>query len=156
MRGNRTRFGMTVARNSESRSSNANAASASVRNASMLSRRSRKLAVSSTRQTPSATLLGGPAGIGAGPALLKSGHGSVSLLRTPGLDVGQSAPGVFDQQQVDALALQPVVVIQPVGVDEGDIALTVLRDDLFFAGLGLIGQLGQIGACLGEGHHITG
>jgi hypothetical protein len=47
--GNRVRLGMTVARNSASSSSKAKASSASVGNASMASRRPRKLAVSSTR-----------------------------------------------------------------------------------------------------------
>jgi hypothetical protein len=57
---------------------------------------------------------------------------------------------------VNTLALQAVVVVQAVGVDEGNVAFTVLGDDLLRASLGLIGQLGQVGARLGEGHHIAG
>jgi hypothetical protein len=59
-------------------------------------------------------------------------------------------------QQVHALTLQAVVVIQPVGIDQSDVALTILGDDLLDAGLGPVGQLGQVGTCLDEGHHIPG
>ena len=45
---------------------------------------------------------------------------------------------------------------QTVGVDLRDVALAVLGDDLLGAGLGLVGQLGEVGARLGEGHHIAG
>ena len=91
-----------------------------------------------------------------GAALLQLGDGGIGLVGAAGGDVGQAAPGIVEQQQVDAFAFQPVVVVEPVGVDQCDVAFTVLGDDLFGAGLCLIGQLGQVRACLGEGHHITG
>src|SRR5689334_10206608 len=131
MRGNLARLGITGARSSASRSSKAKAAFASTKNAAMASRRSRKLAVSSTRQASSATLPGSLAGGGSGSALLNSGEGSIRRVGTACLDVGQSTLGIVNQQQMDALAFQPVVVVQPVCVDESDIALAVLGDDLF-------------------------
>lgn len=53
-------------------------------------------------------------------------------------------------QQLDSLALQAVIVVQSVGVDQRYIALTVLGDDLLSAGLDLVGQLRKVSACLGE------
>ena len=61
---------------------------------------------------------------------------------------------ILQQQQVNALALQPMVVIQPVSVDQRYVALTVLGDDLLGTCLDLIGQIGKIGTCLGERHHV--
>ena len=55
-----------------------------------------------------------------------------------GLDVGQAALRIGYQQQVDALALQAVVVVQPVSVDEVDVALAVLGDGLLGAVLGWV------------------
>jgi hypothetical protein len=49
---------------------------------------------------------------------------------------------------MNALAFQPVVVVQPVGVDQGDIALTVLGDDLFRSGLDLFGKFREVGASM--------
>ena len=57
---------------------------------------------------------------------------------------------------MDALAFQAVVVLQPVRVDQRDIALSILGDDLLAGRLGLLGQLGEVGACLREAHHIAG
>jgi hypothetical protein len=74
----------------------------------------------------------------------------------PASDIGQATTSIVDQQQVDALALQAVVVVQSVCIDQGHVAFAVLGDDLFGARLGLVGQLRQIGARLGEGHHIAG
>ena len=68
----------------------------------------------------------------------------------------QAFARIVDQQQVDALALQPVVVVQPVCIDQGDVAFPVLGDDFFGACLGLVSQLGQVRACLGEWHDIAG
>jgi hypothetical protein len=42
------------------------------------------------------------------------------------------------------------------GVDQGDVTLAILGDDLLGAGLGLVGQLGQLGSRLGERHHVAG
>jgi len=132
---------MTVARSSASRSSNAKAVSASVRNASMASSRSRKLAVSSTRYTSSDTLLGRLAsGRGCAP-LLKPGDGGIGPAGAAGLDVGQAALGIVDQQQVDALTLQAVVAVQPVVVDQRDVALTVLV--MFFSAPALAWSAGS-------------
>ncbi len=78
------------------------------------------------------------------------------LESSPGGDVGQAALGVVDQQKVDALALESMIIIEPLGVDEGYVALAVLGDDHFGASLHLLGQFGQIGARLGERHHIAG
>jgi hypothetical protein len=60
---------------------------------------------------------------------LKLGDGGIGPVGAASLDVGDAAPGIVDQQQVDALPLQPVVVVQPVGVDQRHIALAVLGDD---------------------------
>jgi hypothetical protein len=90
------------------------------------------------------------------PTLLVPGDCGIGGQGTPGHDVGQTATGVFKQQQMDALAFQPAVIVQAVGVDQGHVAFTVLGDDLFGASLGLVGEFGKIGACLGEGHCITG
>jgi len=39
--------------------------------------------------------------------------------------VRQATPGIVDQQQMDALALEVVVVVQPIRVDDCDVALAV-------------------------------
>src|ERR1017187_3860152 len=111
MRGKRRRLGMTVVRNSASSLSKAKAASASARKASIASSLCKKLAVSSTRNGGSATLPCGPRGLPAALACLVTGprttrlevgDGDVGILGPPGSDVFQPAPGVVDQQQVDA------------------------------------------------------
>lgn len=61
-----------------------------------------------------------------GEASLKLRDGAVCFDAAAGGDVGQSALRVIDQQPMDALALQAVVVVQPVGVDQRNVALTVL------------------------------
>ncbi|MNR66414.1 hypothetical protein D3C85_1898840 [compost metagenome] len=57
---------------------------------------------------------------------------------------------------MDALAFQSVVVVQPACVDKSDIALAVLGDDFFGTGPRLVGELGEVGARLGEWHNVTG
>jgi hypothetical protein len=69
--------------------------------------------------------------------------GSIGLKGSAGGNVGQAAPGIVDQKQMDALASRPVVVVQPACVDRCDATFAVLGDDLLGAGLGLIGQLGE-------------
>jgi hypothetical protein len=64
----------------------------------------------------SATLLGGLARGGGCAALLKLCDGDIRPAGAAGLDVGQAALGIVDQQQVDALALLAVIVVQPVGM----------------------------------------
>jgi len=49
---------------------------------------------------------------------------------------------------MDALAFQLVVVIEALRVDQRDIALAVFGDDLFGAGLDLVGEFGKVGARL--------
>src|SRR5665213_323486 len=165
MCGKRRRLGMTVARNSASNLSYAKATSASVRKTSIASSLSRKLAVSSTWNSGSATLPCGRAGLHSAfdgwpgvalAALLEPCDGDIRVLGASRNDVFQPAPGIVDQQQVDSLALQVVVVVQPVGIDEGHIALTILGDDLLGAGLHMIGKLGQVGTRLSERHHVAG
>ena len=48
----------------------------------------------------------------------------------------------------EALALEAVVIVEPGGIDQRDVTLAVLGDDLFGAGLGLVGQIRQRGARL--------
>lgn len=99
MRGNRAKLGISVARSSASRSSKAKAASASVRNAAMATSLFRRLAVSSTRYSASATLLGGFAslgGRGTSAVLLKLDDGSIGAAGAARLDVGDAAPGIVD------------------------------------------------------------
>ncbi len=48
------------------------------------------------------------------------------------------------------LTLQPVVVVESLGVDAGDVALAVLGDDFLGAGLDLLGEFGKRGARQGE------
>ena len=130
---------------SASKSSKAKVASAFVKNASMASSRSRKLAVSSTRYSSSATFLGGLSDGATRAALLELGDGSVGPVGAAGLNVGQAALRVVNQQQVDALSLQPVVVVQPVSVYQGDVAFTVLGDDLLAAlGTNFLAKLRQL------------
>jgi hypothetical protein len=71
-------------------------------------------------------------------------------------NIRQATFGVLYQQQVNALTLKPMVVIEPVRVDQRHIALPVLGDDFFGSRFGLVGQLGQIGSCLREWHDIAG
>jgi hypothetical protein len=77
-------------------------------------------------------------------------------LRAARRDVGQAAARVVDQQQVDALAFQAVVIVEPVGIDQRDVTFAVLGDDLLGAGLHLLGELGQVGAGLRKGHDVAG
>jgi len=84
---------------------------ASARNASMKSSRWRKLAVSSTWQSRSATPLRVlAAGRGCCPAPLQLGDRRLRLLGAAGSDVFKPAPGIFDQQEVDALPFETVVL----------------------------------------------
>lgn len=77
----------------------------------MASKRSKKLAVSSTWYSESATLLGGAFGGGLA-SLLQLGQRGVCFKRATRCDVGQAALGVVDQQQVDAFALQTVASVE--------------------------------------------
>ena len=43
--------------------------------------------------------------------------------------VRDSFLGFIEQHKMDARSLQPVIVIQPVGIDQGDVALAVAGDD---------------------------
>jgi len=47
-----------------------------------------------------------------------------------------------------------VVVVQLAGIHQRHIALAVAGDDLFVAGADFIGQPGQVGASLVEGHDV--
>lgn len=96
--GKRRRLGMTVPRKSSSSLSSANAASACVRKASIASSLSRKLAVSSTRTSGSATLARSPGGLQCslaadrsrgGAPRLQCGDGGIGVARASGGDVRQ-------------------------------------------------------------------
>jgi hypothetical protein len=90
-------------------------ASASVRKASIASSRSRKLAVNSTRYSAglrSATRLGCRLGLGGGATALQLHERRIGLDGPARRDVREAAARIVDQQQVDALALQAVVVVQ--------------------------------------------
>jgi hypothetical protein len=55
------------------------------------------------------------------PTLLQPLDGAIGLEDPSGGDVGQTTPGIVDEQQVDALAFQSVVVVQPVDIDQDDV-----------------------------------
>lgn len=59
----------------------------------------------------------------------------INLIGSACCDVGQAAVRIVDQQKVDVLALQAVVVVPPVGVDERDLVLTAICDDFLGASL---------------------
>jgi hypothetical protein len=44
---------------------------------------------------------------------------------------------------MDALPLQLMVIVQPLGIDDGNVAFAVLGDELFSARLYLIGKIGK-------------
>lgn len=70
---------------------------------------------------------------------------------------GSQAPGCFvDQQQVDALALKPVVVIEALRVDDCDVGPTVLDDDFSSARFDIFSPLGKVGTGLGKRNYVTG
>ena len=50
-------------------------------------------------------------------ALLQLRKRAVGVQRTSGFNIGQTSPRVVDPQQVDARALQAVVVVRAVSVD---------------------------------------
>lgn len=71
-------------------------------------------------------------GLGYGLARLsRASKGRVRVLDASGRDVSQPALDVFEQQQVDALALalKPAVAIQAVGVNQRVVTPAVLDDD---------------------------
>jgi hypothetical protein len=116
----------------------------SVRKDPMAANRTRKLAIISTWATGSATLACSPTGLHlafiasrrrASPLRLQCSDGDIGILRTVRRDVREAAARIVDQQQVDALALQAVVVVQALGVDQRDVDLAVLGDDLLGTGL---------------------
>ena len=53
-------------------------------------------------------------------------------------------------------SLKPMIMIQPLRIDERHIALAILRDDLFRASFYLIRQFGEVGTSLRKGNHVTG
>ena len=57
---------------------------------------------------------------------------------------------------MNVLALQPVVVVEPCRIDEGDIAFAVAGDDFFAAGLDLVGKFGKARTRLCEWNDILG
>jgi len=61
-----------------------------------------------------------------GLALLQGGDGLHRITGVSRQHIGQASAGIVDQQQMDALTLKPVVVVQPVCIDQGDVAFTVL------------------------------
>src|SRR5258707_14703624 len=104
--------------------------------------RAMKLSVSSTRYKASATALHRLGfWLRRGATLLNGRQGLVGIVGTPRNDVFQASAGVVDQQQVNALPLQAVVVVEPVRIDQRHIALTVFGDDLFGTSFDLVGQL---------------
>lgn len=62
-------------------------------------------------------------------ATLERGQAAARILDPAGGDVIQTLVGIVNQQQMNPLALQPVVVVQPPRVDQGGVALAVLGDD---------------------------
>jgi hypothetical protein len=58
---------------------------------------------------------------------------------------------------MDMLPLQPVIVIQPVGVNQGGAGLAVLRDDLFpVFPVHLLAQFSELRPSLREGNNVFG
>lgn len=58
---------------------------------------------------------------------------------------------VVKQQQVNTLTLQLVVVVQPMRVDQGDVAFAVLGDDLLSTSFRLVRQFRQFPPLLENG-----
>jgi len=58
-------------------------------------------------------------------------QGASSVLNTPASHIIQTFGGLVDQQQVNVFTLQLVVVVQALGVDDGDEGLTGFGDDFF-------------------------
>jgi len=75
-------------------------------------------------------------------------------LSAAGFNVSPALLGFAQQQQMNLRTLQPVVVIQTLGVDHGDHGLTVLGDDLFRAVLDLLDQVGPIRQRSRKSHDI--
>ena len=65
---------------------------------------------------------------------------AVRILGISCRDVCEAFARIVNQQQVDAFTLKLVVVVQPLGVDDGHIALTVLGDDLLCTSFYLVGS----------------
>lgn len=83
------------------------------------------------------------------------GQGVVRILDLSSGNVVQALASIVNQKQVDALALQLVVVVQSLGVNDGNIALAILGNDLFGTGFDLLNQVGQGGPRLSEWNHIA-
>jgi hypothetical protein len=61
-----------------------------------------------------------------------------------------------DQKQMNALALQAVVIIEARGIDQCDVAFAIAGDDFFGAGFDFLGQVGKTGSGLRERDNVLG
>ncbi len=82
----------------------------------------------------------------------------LQLGKTEGLtliEIIQTAENLIEQSEVDVFPLEPMIVIQPLGVDQSGTAFTVLGDDLLRAfGVDLVDKLGQLRPGPSERHDV--
>lgn len=69
---------------------------------------------------------------------------AAGVLDLAGSNVVESPGSLVDQQQVNALTLQLVAVVQPAGVDQGNVTLAILGNDLLGAAFDLVSQFGEV------------
>lgn len=79
---------------------------------------------------------------------------AAGVLHLAGSNVVESPGSLVDQQQVNALTLQLVVVVQTAGVDQGNVTLAVLGNDLG-AAFDLVSQFGEVRSRVRERDNVA-
>src|SRR3990167_2420370 len=80
---------------------------------------------------------------------------AAGILHAAGGDIVESLARLIDQQQVNAFALQTVVMVQPLRIDQRHVAFAVLGDDFLGAGLDFFSQLRKVGAGLRQRNNVV-
>ncbi|WP_437640697.1 hypothetical protein [Sorangium sp. So ce854] len=74
--------------------------------------------------------------------------------RPPCLDIVEPSIYLIQEREVDMLALEAVIVVEPARIDEGDVSLPVQREDLLVTRANLVCELRELGLRLAQGYDV--